>query len=146
MVVLNLHICVPRTKWRENISTMENIDIHIRERGLIFFSPIRRRHRDFDSLLRSRSTCNLQGRNVLIIYATRLLLNATVIMFAGFCYGGKSVEGPRRIIAGQLSSRRFEEENGEERSRGKERKEGEEERGGGGGSEKPRPGRRVRTN
>lgn len=113
-VVLNLHISQMKRKYiydGEHWHTYQG-------KGLIFFSPIRRRYRDFNSLLRSRSTCNLQGRNrnVLIIYATRLLLNATVIMFAGFCYGGKSVEGPRRIIAGQLSSRRFEEENGEERS------------------------------
>jgi len=58
----------------------------------------------------------------LIIYATRLLLNATVIMFAEFC-DGESVQGLRRIIASQLSSRCSKGESAEEHSRdAKERK------------------------
>lgn len=126
------------------VSQMKRILVNDREhwpRGNFFF-PIRRRYRDLGSLLRDRSTCNLQerNRNGTIIYATRLLLNAVVIMFVGFCYGGKSVEEPRQIIAGQLSSRRYGEENGEERSQDDYKREKERER------EKPRPGRRVRTN
>ena len=53
--------------------------------------------------------CNLRKHsgNVNNLCSKVTLLNTTVIMFAGFCYDSKSVEGPRRIIMGQLSSRRF---------------------------------------
>jgi len=73
---------------------------------------------------------------MLIIYATRLLLNAMIIMFAGFCDGGKSVEGPRRIIADQLSSRRFRGKSVEKNIR--RTPNGERERGGGRGRERER--------
>lgn len=38
----------------------------------------------------------------IIFYAARLLPDSTVIMFAGFCYDGKSVEGPWQIIVGPI--------------------------------------------
>jgi len=66
----------------------------------------------------------------LIIYATRLLLNATVIMFAGFCDGDESDEGPRQIIASQLSSRCSKGESAEEHSRDAREREREREGGG----------------
>jgi len=51
-------------------------------------------------------------------------------MFAGFCDGDESDEGPRQIIASQLSSRCSKGESAEEHSRDARERERERERGG----------------